>query len=183
TAANTAVMLSQLGVKVLLLDADLRQPRCHEVLGIDNDKGLTEVLTGQCLLQNAIHQSCVKNLYFITGGSTPPNATELLGSEKMHRVVTEARGMFEYVVIDSAPAIPVSDAVVLSTVVDGTILVIDGERTPRQVVRTACKRMRHFGVKLFGVVLNKFNAQHEGYYYYSSYYNDASNSHLSSTSA
>jgi len=73
--------------------------------------------------------------------------------------------------------------VVLSTVVDGTILVIDGERTPRQVVRTACKRMRHFGVKLFGVVLNKFNAQHEGYYYYSSYYNDASNSHLSSTSA
>ena len=142
TAVNTAAMLAQLGASVLLIDADMRRPRCHRVLDLDNNLGLTEVLTGVRDLNDLIRPTAVPNLFVLTSGSVPPNATELVGSSKMHQVVTELQQVYDYMVIDSPPVMPVSDALLLSTIVDGVLLVTNAARTPKQQVRAARARLR-----------------------------------------
>ena len=137
TAVNTAAMLAQLGASVLLIDADMRRPRCHRVLDLDNNLGLTEVLTGVRDLHDLIRPTAVANLFILSSGSVPPNATELVGSPKMHQVVTQLQQIYDYIVIDSPPVMPVSDALLLATIADGVLLVTNASRTPKQQVRAA----------------------------------------------
>jgi succinoglycan biosynthesis transport protein ExoP len=172
TAVNTAAMLAQLGASVLLIDADMRRPRCHRVLDLDNNLGLTEVLTGVRDLQDLIRGTVVPNLFVLTSGSVPPNATELVGSSKMHQVVTQLQQIYDYIVIDSPPIMPVSDALLLSTIVDGVLLVTNASRTPKQQVRAARARLEYARAKIFGTVLNKVKIHHSEYqyYYHSGYY-------------
>ena len=166
TAVNTAAMLAQLGASVLLIDADMRRPRCHRVLDLDNNLGLTEVLTGVRDLNDLIRPTAVPNLFVLTSGSVPPNATELVGSSKMHQVVTELQQVYDYMVIDSPPVMPVSDALLLSTIVDGVLLVTNAARTPKQQVRAARARLEYARAKIFGTVLNKVKIHHSEYHYY-----------------
>jgi capsular exopolysaccharide synthesis family protein len=166
TAVNTAAMLAQLGASVLLIDADMRRPRCHRVLDLDNHLGLTEVLTGVRDLQDLIRPTTVANLYVLSSGSVPPNATELLGSSKMLEVVTALQQIYDYIVIDSPPVMPVSDAVLLSTIVDGVVLVTNASRTPKQQVKAARVRLEYARAKIFGTVLNRVKVHHSEYQYY-----------------
>ena len=166
TAVNTAVMLAQLGGRVLLIDADLRRARCHRVLAVDNHIGLTEVLAGSRELHEMIRPTEIENLYFLGSGSVPPNPTELLGSPKMVETLLELRAHYEYVVIDSAPVLPVSDSLVLAKLTDGVMLVANGSVTPRQQVKTACARLEYARAKILGVVLNKVKIHSADYHYY-----------------
>jgi polysaccharide biosynthesis transport protein len=166
TAVNTAVMLAQLGAPVLLIDADLRRARCHRVLAVDNHLGLTEVLAGSRELHEMIRVTEIENLHFLGSGSVPPNPTELLGSGKMIETLLELREHYEYVVIDSAPVLPVSDSLVLAKLTDGVMLVANGSATPRQQVKTACARLEYARAKILGVVLNKVKIHSADYHYY-----------------
>ena len=178
TAVNISVMLSQLGGNVLLIDADLRRARCHRVLAVDNHLGLTEVLTGSRELQEMIRPTEIERLFFLGAGSVPPNPTELLNSSKMAEVMAQLRDRYEYIVIDSAPVLPVSDSMVLSKLTDGVVVVANGSATPRQQVKNACARLEYARAKILGLVLNKvkIHSPDYHYYYHQDYYSfDANN--------
>jgi succinoglycan biosynthesis transport protein ExoP len=162
TAVSTAIIFAQLVDRVLLIDADLRKPRCHTALKRDKCPGLTEVLTGHEELANAIQPTNVNGLYLLSAGLTPPNPTELLGSSKMRGILAEAAASFEHVLIDAPPILPVSDSVLLSRLVDGVVVVADAQ-TAKPLVRDGCSRLMYVGAKLLGVVLNNVSRQHQRY--------------------
>ena len=162
TALNMALMFARLGEPVLVIDADLRRPSCHRALGVRNGAGLTEVLAG--------HEGKLRRLelqkteiYFLGAGSVPPNPTELLGSQRMREVLARMRQRFAYVLIDAPPLAPVSDSVVLATLVDGVVLVVDQPSTSRQIVRNVRARLAYARAKVLGVVLNRSDSAMNGY--------------------
>jgi capsular exopolysaccharide synthesis family protein len=170
TAINTAFMLAQTGADVLIIDCDLRRPRLHAHFGATNSKGLTNWLSGEInldtLLQTYPNQN---NLKFLTSGPVPPNPAELLGSEEMRKLLGLLTEKFAHVVIDSPPAISFTDASILSTMVDGVVLVVHGGRSSRAVVRRAKQQLLDVGAHIFGVVLNNVKVESQDYYY-SGYY-------------
>lgn len=169
TAANLAIVLASAGKRVLLIDADLRRPHCHDLFGMENHQGLTEALTGARDPGEAVRQTGFDNLHLLSAGETPPNPSELLGSDKMQEVLTNMCGSYDCVIIDSAPVTAVTDAVILSSMVDGVVLVAN-RRTARQQVRTALSRLEYARAKVFGVVLNQVDLSHFGYQGYQSQY-------------
>ncbi|MCH8055258.1 MAG: polysaccharide biosynthesis tyrosine autokinase [Deltaproteobacteria bacterium] len=171
TAVNTSIIFAQMGFRVLMLDADLRRPGCHKLLGIKNGVGLTELLTGQMELEDMVTKSTpTNNLFFLSSGSVSPNPAELLGSRRMHEILTALQKRFDCILIDSSPIIPVTDTLLLSTLVDGVILVVDGQKTPKQAVREVRSRLNNARAKTLGVVLNRVNLQSGNYPYYYRYY-------------
>jgi capsular exopolysaccharide synthesis family protein len=174
TVINTAVIFAQMGVRVLVIDADLRRPRCHKILGIEHGVGLSEVLTGQRETLEVIKPTALHSLFFLGSGAVPPNPAELVGSRKMHETLTLLQEHYDYILIDSPPVMPVSDAVLLSTMVDGVVLVVKGQETPKQLVKETCARLGLARAKILGVVLNGVNMRNGDYAYYyrhySSYY-------------
>ena len=154
TAANLAVAFSQIARSVLLIDADLRRPAGHRFFGLRSTPGLTELLTGQCTLDEVIQPVEGQTLFVLPAGATPPNPTELLGSAEMRLLLAEAGGRFDYVVVDSPAAFGVADAIVLSTVVDGVLVVARGGRTRRRSLRALRGRLAYVRAPLIGVVLN-----------------------------
>lgn len=169
TAVNIAMAFAQMGGRVLLIDADMRRARCHEVLGVHNLVGLTEVLVGQKQASDVIRPIGNGGLSFMSAGSVPPNPTELLASRRMQEVLEELSAAYDSVLIDSPPVMPVSDSVVLSRLVDGVVIVV-GPRTPKQLVRHACSRLGQVGARILGVVLNQVNMKSPDYYHYHRYY-------------
>lgn len=171
TAVNTAVMLAQTGAEVLLLDCDLRRPRIHAHFGMGNARGVTNYLSGEANIGSLVQSyDKVPSLKVITSGPVPPNAAELLGSEEMRRLVTLLSEQFQHIVIDSPPAISFTDASILSTMVDGVMLVVHGGRSSRAVVRRAKQQLMDVGAHIFGIVLNNVKLESSDYYYYSGYY-------------
>jgi capsular exopolysaccharide synthesis family protein len=180
TAINTAFMLAQTGAEVLIIDCDLRRPRLHAQFEVANSKGLTTWLSGERDLDNLL-QTCPKqpNLKVLTSGPVPPNPAELLGSEEMRRLLGQLSERFAHIIIDSPPAISFTDASILSTMVDGVMLVVHGGRSSRAVVRRAKQQLLDVGAHIFGVVLNNVRAEAQDYYYsgyYSNYYSTESDS-------
>ncbi|HYK20892.1 MAG TPA: polysaccharide biosynthesis tyrosine autokinase, partial [Pyrinomonadaceae bacterium] len=174
TAINTAFMLAQTGAEVLIIDCDLRRPRLHTQFEVANSKGLTTWLSGEKDLDNLL-QVCSKtpNLKILTSGPVPPNPAELLGSEEMRRLLGQLSERFAHIIIDSPPAISFTDASILSTMVDGVMLVVHGGRSSRAVVRRAKQQLLDVGAHIFGVVLNNVKVESQDYYYsgyYSNYY-------------
>jgi len=165
TSLNTAVLFAQLGAPVLLIDADLRRPSCHTVLGMDNTIGLTEVLTGQVDPAEAIRPAR-PGLFFLSSGDRPPNPTELLGSHRMVEILATLQKEYAYILIDAPPLISLSDSVVLSTLVDGVVLLVDQKHTPRQLVRQAQAQLMRARARILGVVLNRFDMQRSSYAHY-----------------
>jgi capsular exopolysaccharide synthesis family protein len=171
TAVNIAMMLAQTGADVLVLDCDLRRPRVHGHFGLPNSRGVTNYLSGDSQV-SALIQSCDKmpNLKVMTSGPVPPNAAELLGSEEMRKLLYVLSENFTHIVIDSPPAISFTDASILSTMVDGVMLVVHGGRSSRSVVRRAKQQLQDVGAHLFGIVLNNVRLEGSDLYYYSGYY-------------
>jgi len=180
TAINTAFMLAQTGAEVLIIDCDLRRPRLHTQFEVPNAKGLTTWLSGEKDLDNLL-QVCPKtpNLKILTSGPVPPNPAELLGSEEMRRLLGQLSERFAHIIIDSPPAISFTDASILSTMVDGVMLVVHGGRSSRAVVRRAKQQLLDVGAHIFGVVLNNVKVESQDYYYsgyYSNYYSTETDS-------
>ena len=166
TAVNTAVMLAQTGAEVLIVDCDLRRPRLHTHFNLTNTYGLTNCLSGESEIDGLL-QSYHKlpNLKVLTSGPVPPNPAELLGSDEMRKVLAALSERFAHIIVDSPPAISFTDAAILSTLVDGVILVVHGGHSSRAVVRRAKQQLVDVGAHIFGVVLNKVKLEAEDYYY------------------
>ncbi|MFN2577852.1 MAG: GumC family protein [Pyrinomonadaceae bacterium] len=172
TAINTAFILAQTGVQVLLIDCDLRRPRLHVHFNISNARGLTNCLSGEASGIDSVIQSYsqLPNLKLLPSGPMPPNPAELLGSEEMRKLLVSLSEKFTHVIVDSPPAISFTDASILSTFVDGVILVVHGGRSSRAVVRRAKQQLQDIGAHIFGVVLNNVKIEKTHDYYYGGYY-------------
>ena len=172
TAVNTATVLAQTGARVLMIDADMRRPRLHQVFGLSNDEGLSSILSSELSeaeMLSKIEQFQMSNVYLLSSGVIPPNPAELLGSAQMKRLLAVASESFSYIVIDSPPIASFTDGVLISSLVDGVILVVHGGKTSRQVVRRTRQMLHEIGAKIIGVVLNKAQLRSDDYYYYHHY--------------
>lgn len=164
TVANLAITFAQQGQRTLLVDADLRRAVLDKTFSVPRTPGLTEVIVGVSPLADSVHQTTVENLFVMASGQLPPNPSELLGSERMRDVLAEAQQTFDVVLFDSPPLLAVTDAAVLSTMVDGAILVVRVGSTSREAVRRAAAHLRAVHSRVLGAVLNDIDASSGGYY-------------------
>lgn len=169
TAINTAISLSQLGASVLLIDADLRRPTIHRVFRLNSTQGLSACLADDLEVEEVIRKTWVPNLEVLPCGQVPVNPSELISSERMRQLLTELADRYDHVLIDSPPLINVTDPVILSTLVDGVILVVHAGHSTREVVRRARHELASVGAQILGVVLNNLDVQREGYGAYPAY--------------
>jgi capsular exopolysaccharide synthesis family protein len=182
TAINTATSLAQLGGSVLLIDCDLRKPSVHKALGLEKSEGLSTYLSRKVDVDELIQRLPVANLSLLQSGPVPPNAAELISSVHMKDLLKTLGEKYDHIVIDSPPLINVTDPVILSTMVDGVVLVVQGGKSTREVVRRARMELATASAKVFGVVLNNVNLKREGYndYYYDRYYSSYSENRVES---
>ncbi len=166
TSANLAATMAQSGSKVLLLDCDLRRPRVHTIFGLNRDTGVSNILAGSMDASELVVKTEIENLSVIPSGPVPPNPSELLGSQRMRKLMEVLRQHYDRIIIDSSPITAVTDASVLSDVVDGVVFVVRSGRTVRDVVKNALDSLQIVKAKIFGAVLNGVNVGKEGYYYY-----------------
>jgi polysaccharide biosynthesis transport protein len=170
TSINTAVVLAQKGVRVLLIDADLRRPGIHKALGMGPRSGLSNVLTGSADLQQAITRSpLIPSLSILPAGTPPPNPAELLASSNTRDLLEGLRQAFDHIVIDTPPTLSVTDAVVLSTRADAVVLVIRSGKTTKQALRRARELLFRVNARVTGVLLNAVDLSSPDYYYYYEY--------------
>jgi capsular exopolysaccharide synthesis family protein len=181
TAANIAMALAYGGSRVLLIDADMRRPGLHRPLRLVNERGLSQVLTGQARVRDVIQRTADPNLLAITAGRTPPNPSELLSSERMKTLLTNlAHGPFNWIIIDTPPVLAVTDAVILAPLVAGVTFVIGAEMTRRRLAERAIDSLMQSRPRYVAVVLNKVDFARNKYYYsryyghqYKNYYAEA----------
>lgn len=174
-SANLAATIAMDGNNTLLVDSDMRRPTIHNTFKMDNATGLSNYLTGSIGMDGIINSTFIENLSFVCAGPTPPNPSGLLGSYKMEEFIKEARKKFDRVIIDGPPLIGVSDGIILSKLVDGTLLVIRFGTASRDVVARAKQCLVEVGTNIIGVILNDVDIEKEAYYskyyhYYSRYY-------------
>jgi capsular exopolysaccharide synthesis family protein len=169
-ACCIAVVMAQAGKRVLLLDCDMRRPRVHRIFRTANDLGATTALLDMDRLDEVVRPTEVPNLSILTTGPLPPNPSEILHSEAFARLLAGLRDRFDSVVIDSPPVAPVTDAAVLSTKVDGTVLVVRALQTRKDLARRATRSLRDVGGHIVGAVLNAVDFERREYGYYQYYY-------------
>ena len=174
TVVNTAISLAQLGSSVLIIDCDLRKPSTHKVFGLNYTSGLSTYLSRDIEVDGLIHKLQIPNLSLLPCGPIPPNPAELISSERMKNLLQMLTTRYDHILIDSPPLIHVTDPVILSSMVDGVILVVHGGRSTRAITQRARQELASVGAKVFGVVLNNVDMRREGYdeYYYRRYYSD-----------
>lgn len=174
TATNTAISLAQTGAKVLLVDADMRRPRLQSLFNVENSSGLSTLLSSEITeaeILSVIKNESKTNLNLLTSGPIPPNPAELLGSQQMIELLKVLQKNFTHVVIDSPPITSFTDGVLIASMVDGVILVVNSGKISRQLVKRTQQLLSDVGAKLCGVVLNNasLNSQ-DKYHYYQEYY-------------
>jgi len=173
-SANLAAIIAQAGKSTLLLDADLRRPRVHKILGTNNRVGLSDLFRERLNIQAVRNNwNGSKEMTVITSGGLPPNPAELLGSERMDFILGELSGLVDVVVIDSPPTV-VTDAQILAPKVDGILLVIQPGHTHADLARATREQFERAGGRMLGVVFNRIprnrSQYYGGYRYYSPYY-------------
>ncbi len=169
TATNLAMTLAQNGQRTLLIDGDLRRPQVHKAFGLVQDPGLTNLLIGQADLREAIRPEVVAHLDFIPSGAIPPNPSELLGSDAMRSLITNLRRDYEYIVVDTPPTLPVTDASIVATNADATILVIRSGDTEEHAAESALRQLQRVRARVAGAVLNGVSEKRDRKYTYYSY--------------
>ncbi|MCB8943178.1 MAG: polysaccharide biosynthesis tyrosine autokinase [Ardenticatenaceae bacterium] len=166
-ASNLAVALAQSGKRVVLVDADMRRPTLHDILEIDASKGLSDLIARGQDDGRFIKATLIHNLMFLPAGRIPPNPAELIGSERMRRVIAWLGKQADIVIFDSPPLLAVTDAAILSKLVDATLLVISANETRQPALLEAVKKLYALESHIAGVLINKVNPKRSnGYYYY-----------------
>jgi capsular exopolysaccharide synthesis family protein len=173
TISNLAITVAQGGQKVLLIDCDLRRPVLHAVFGYNKEPGITNYLVGRATIDDIIRTSPIRNLDVVTSGTIPPNPSELIGSERMKEFLADMQKRYDLILIDTPPVIPVTDAQVVSTLVDGMIIVISSGVTQTELAKRSKDLILKVGGKIVGLVLNNFDIYNTygSYYKYYRYYN------------
>jgi polysaccharide biosynthesis transport protein len=176
-ASNLAIGFATAGQRVLLLDADMRRPRLHDVLTGPQEPGLSNVLVGDASAGDALRKTAVPNLYLLTAGRIPPNPAELLGSGAFKDLLASIRERFDWIVIDTPPVMAVTDPNIVASLADGVVFVIGAETTSYRIARRALQQLEHAHAAFAGAVLNNVQIQRHAYYYsqyyrreYASYY-------------
>jgi capsular exopolysaccharide synthesis family protein len=168
-AGNVAIGLAQTGQRVLLIDADMRRPRAHELFGVNVEPGLSNLLVGAAKPSEVVQPGGVENLWVMPAGKTPPNPAELLGSKRFADLTASLGGHFDCVVIDTPPVLAVTDAAVVAHRASGVLFVIAADVTSRQAAQTALDQLEHAHARFLGAVLNRVDVERHSYYY-SRYY-------------
>jgi len=168
TVINTAIALAQTGVRVIVVDMDMRKPRVHKIFGEENEVGLSNFLSGNAELESILKKTEIPNLFYIPSGPIPPNPSELIGSNLFKSMMKSLEETFDHIVVDSPPVLGFTDSVIISTFVDGIILVVTGGKTPRETLQRAKEVLQQVNAKILGVVINRVDIHRSdyGYYYY-----------------
>jgi succinoglycan biosynthesis transport protein ExoP len=182
-ASNLAVGLAMAGERTLLLDADMRRSRVHELFDLSQEPGLSNVLVGNAKASEAVKKTDVPGLWVITSGHIPPNPAELLASRRFEDLLRSFGEHFDFIIIDTPPVMAVTDAVVAAHVASGVVFVVGAEMTNRRTAKAAVAQLANGRARFLGAVLNKVDVEAHGYYYshyyrreYAAYYQPASNS-------
>jgi capsular exopolysaccharide synthesis family protein len=173
TASNLAAVMAKAEQDVLLVDADMRRPTLHKLFQVPAEPGLSNFLVGE-VDELPLVATTVPNLFLVPGGEIPPHPSELLGSDRMTKFLDLAQGRFGRIIIDSPPLLSVTDAVILGTRVDGVLLVIKAENTPRKAVVEARDQLLDVNSRILGTVLNDVPIKRPGYFYGHYAYRDSS---------
>jgi len=166
TTANLAVVFAQQGKRVLLIDADLRKPTVHYTFRTENHIGLSNVLTRQASLEEAVTVTAQDKLWVLPSGPIPPNPSELLGSKGMKTLLEEAKDKYDVIILDTPPVLAVTDAQVIANLADGVVLVVSSGKTETVAAKKAKELLESANGKILGVVLNNKKVQDSQYYYY-----------------
>jgi capsular exopolysaccharide synthesis family protein len=172
---NLAIAMAQAGAKVLLVDTDMRRPRVHRVFKQRPGKGLSTMVLGESTPEESIFSSEVQNLDVLTCGPVPPNPAELVHTERFHKVLAQLSERYDHLIFDSPPVGAVTDAAILSKLVDGTVLILKSLSTTRDAAKHAIHVLRDIDANVLGAVLNNLDlsnrkyGQHYYYYYYKKY--------------
>jgi len=169
TVFNIALALTQLKTEVLVVDCDMRKPNIHKLLQVQKGEGLSTLLARGGDPDKFICRTPVRRLSILTCGYVPPNPSELISSETMKELLRSLGERFDYVIIDAPPMISVSDPIILSTLVDGVILVVKSGESKGESLRRACQDLSTVGARILGVTLNNLNIRKDGYDYYRNY--------------
>ncbi len=167
---NLAITMAYNNKKVLLIDTDLRKPNIHTFFELDNSKGITNILSEDVEYVKIMQHTDIRNLYILASGPIPPNPSELLGSQKMKILLNEVKDEYDMVLFDSPPVCLVTDAAVLSTIVDGVILVCASRQTTIENAKSAKALLNKVNANILGVVLNKMSIKVGRYNKKVSYY-------------
>lgn len=170
TTANLATVMAQAGVRVIIIDCDMRRAEQHRLFDLPNDRGLTNILVGGLQPEHVIQETKIPNLRIITSGPLPPNPAELLDSGKAKELWVKVAGMADVLILDSPPVLMVADATILSSVTDGVILVIKSARTKIDALKQTKNRLEKANARIVGTVLNAVESSNSNYYYNSNYY-------------
>jgi capsular exopolysaccharide synthesis family protein len=173
TAANLAVVSAETGLRVCLIDGDLRRPVLHDVFGISNERGLADALANRESLEDVAQPSRFPNLAIVTAGTPAGNPGQLLSTNRLRELLDGASGAFDRIVIDSSPIISVSDSLAMATQCDGLLLVVKAGGVSASVVRRAALQIEQVRGRILGVLLNRVNLRGDGsdyYRYYRAYY-------------
>ncbi len=172
TAANLAVTFAQQGMRVALVDCDLRRARLHNVFKVPREPGLTQAMMEQASIDEVSHSTMVDGLSFIPAGALPPNPSELLGGARMRAVLDALRERFDVILLDTPPVHVAADSMILGRAADGVLLVVRAGATQRESAQDAIARLAAVGARVVGAVLNDPDhkvPQYGGYYYYDYY--------------
>ncbi len=169
-ACSIAIALAQGGERVCIVDCDLRRPRLHRIFNRAGDQGVTNVLLGELTAAEAAKPTVVDNLWSIPSGPTPPNPADLLHSDRFRKFLDDLGEQFDRVILDSPPLVAVTDATILSTLVDGTVYVLRAFKTSKDLSRQGLRSLFDVGTPVIGAVLNAVNLNRLEYNYYHYYY-------------
>jgi succinoglycan biosynthesis transport protein ExoP len=172
TVINTAIALSQTGALVVIIDTDMRRPRIHHIFNGEDGAGLSNFLSGNAPLDLIVKKTEVPNLYYIPSGPIPPNPSELLSSNLFKAMMGSLEKKFDHILLDSPPVLGFADSLILSTAVDGVVLVVLGGKTAKETLQRAKEVLYQVNAKILGVVINRVGLQrgNYGYYYYRYHY-------------
>jgi capsular exopolysaccharide synthesis family protein len=168
-ASNLAVSLAQAGQRVLLIDADLRKPKAHEIFRSKQEPGLSNVMVGTAKASEAVRKTPTSGLWVLTAGRVPPNPAELLGSQRFKEFMTSLKSHFDWIVVDTPPIMAVTDASLVAHHATGVVFVVGAEMTSRHAAKRALDQLEHANARFVGAVLNRVDLQRNAYYY-SQYY-------------
>jgi len=177
-SSNIAVSFSSAGKKVLLVDTDMRKPRVHKLFGVDNSIGISNYMIGEKSLKDVIRKNVYKYLDILMCGPIPPNSGEMIISNKFKDMLEELKKMYDIVIFDSPPVLAVSDSSILSTMIDGVIVVVKVKEVARDALGRTVKQLTNANVNLVGAVINNVDIKSGNnygtyyYYYHNKYYGE-----------